>query len=353
VFGIAGVAKSVNLAGSRKAIRDFGAPAWLAEPVGNLLPFVEIAVAALLLAGSLAWWGALAALVLLLAFIVAIALNLLHGRNPNCNCFGHIKPEPIGWATVVRNSTLACGAGVVVWAGPARSNTNAMAGLAAALDLRPTVLLVASMALVALSVQTFFLWHLFRQNGRLLLRMDDLERRLSGGQGSDGPQGLPIGELAPPFELPAISGAILGLQALRQRGTAILLLFTDPHCQPCTALLPTITQWQRDYADRVRIAVISRGDKDANRALVEPHGVKDVLLQRDHEVADAYRVVGTPAGVLIRGDGTIGASLALGQEAILNLLTTVDKEVLSTKTDMRGHLDAEGGVGLIYGTAGR
>lgn len=353
MFAIAGLAKCTNLAGSRKAIGDFGAPTWLAQPVGTLLPIVELAVAAFLLAGSSAWWGALAALVLLLAFVVAIALNLLNGRNPNCNCFGHIKPEPIGWTTVIRNATLACCAGVVVWAGPARSNANAMAALAGALGLRPTVLLVASMALVALSAETFLLWHLFRQNGRLLLRMDAFERRLSGGQGSAGPQGLPIGELAPLFELPAISGASLGLQALRKRGTAVLLLFTDPHCQPCTAMLPTIAQWQQNYAGRVRIAVISRGDEDANRALVEPHRVKDVLVQRDNEVADAYRVVGTPAGVLIRPDGSIGASLALGQEAILGLLLTVDKEALTTNASTVGHLDAEGGVGLIYGTTRR
>jgi peroxiredoxin len=331
-------------------IQDFGVPAWIAGPVGNFLPGVELGIAALLLPGWSAWSASAAALGLLLAFIVAIALNLLNGRTPNCNCFGHIRAEPIGWPTVIRNATLACCAGVVVWAGPERSDTSAIAGLAAAVDLRPTVLLVALLATVGLSAQTLFLWHLFRQNGRLLLRMDELERRMSGGPPGHAPQGLPIGDLAPPFELPAIAGGTLGLRALRQRGTAVLLLFTDPQCQPCTALLPTITQWQRDYVNTVRIAVISRGEGDANRALAERHGVKDVLVQRGNEVAEAYGVVGTPAAVFIRPQGTVGASLALGEEAIAAVLLIAEQEALTADPSPHGHLDPERG-GLPYGTA--
>jgi hypothetical protein len=91
----------------------------------------------------------------------------------------------------------------------------------------------------------------------------------------------------------------------------------------------------------------------ANRALVERHGVKDVLVQRENEVAEAYRVVGTPAGVFIRTDGTIGASLALGQEAIVSVLLTADKEPFIASTSARSHLEPGRGVGLTYGTAVR
>lgn len=41
-------------------------------------------------------------------------------------------------------------------------------------------------------------------------------------------------------------------------------------------------------------------------------GVTNVLLQEDREVAEAYRVAGTPSAVLIRPNGTIGSPVAAG-----------------------------------------
>lgn len=38
VFAVAGAAKLADLAGSRRAIGDFGVPAALAAPLGTLLP---------------------------------------------------------------------------------------------------------------------------------------------------------------------------------------------------------------------------------------------------------------------------------------------------------------------------
>jgi hypothetical protein len=42
VFGVAGLAKLADRAGSRQALRDFGVPGWVAHPVGVLLPLVEL-----------------------------------------------------------------------------------------------------------------------------------------------------------------------------------------------------------------------------------------------------------------------------------------------------------------------
>ena len=49
VFATAGVAKLADRAGSRRAIIDFGVPAFLAAPLGILLPLAELLVAAALL----------------------------------------------------------------------------------------------------------------------------------------------------------------------------------------------------------------------------------------------------------------------------------------------------------------
>jgi protein-disulfide isomerase len=59
---------------------------------------------------------------------------------------------------------------------------------------------------------------------------------------------------------------------------------------------------------------------EANRAKITEHGLTNVLLQQDREVAEAYQVLGTPTAVLVQPDGTIGSSLALGADAIAALV---------------------------------
>ena len=55
VFGVAGVTKLADRAGSKQALVDFGVPASLAAPLGVLLPLAELAVAAALIPTSTAW----------------------------------------------------------------------------------------------------------------------------------------------------------------------------------------------------------------------------------------------------------------------------------------------------------
>jgi uncharacterized membrane protein YphA (DoxX/SURF4 family) len=90
VFAVAGASKLADRAGCRRAVTDFGMPASLAAPLANLLPLAELAVAAALIPPSTAWWGALGALALLLLFVAGISLNLAHGHQPNCHCFGQL-----------------------------------------------------------------------------------------------------------------------------------------------------------------------------------------------------------------------------------------------------------------------
>ncbi len=111
------------------------------------------------------------------------------------------------------------------------------------------------------------------------------------------------------------------LEALCARGKPLLLLFTDPACGPCTALLPDIGQWQRDHVTRMQVALLSRGTVEANRAKVTEPGVTQVLLQKDREIADAYQAYGTPSAVLVRQDGTIGSAVAQGADAIRALVS--------------------------------
>jgi uncharacterized membrane protein YphA (DoxX/SURF4 family) len=98
-FAVAGAAKLADLAGSRRALEEFGLPLPLALPLGTFLPVVEIGIAAAWVPVVSGWWGATAALALLVVFTAGIAGTLIAGRRPDCHCFGQLYSAPIGWGT--------------------------------------------------------------------------------------------------------------------------------------------------------------------------------------------------------------------------------------------------------------
>jgi peroxiredoxin/uncharacterized membrane protein YphA (DoxX/SURF4 family) len=333
VFLVAGLAKLADLKGSQQAMRDFGVPALLATPLGTLLPLAELAVALALIPTISAWWGALGALTLLLLFVVGIGSNLARGQHPDCHCFGQLHSAPADWPTLIRNLLLAASAGLVVVFGRGLPAPGLFAWLTA-LPVAQRIEVVAGLVVVALLIgEGWVLFQVMAQQGRLLLRIEALEaERAATGiapqpatTGNPAPPvtGLPVGTVAPAFTLPTLSGETIALQALRALGKPVVLIFSDPGCGPCNALLPEIGRWQRDYASKVVVALISRGTAEANRAKVSEHGLRHVLLQRDREVAQTYRANGTPSAVLIRRDGTIGSPLAQGVEAIRSLMASV------------------------------
>jgi peroxiredoxin len=326
VFAVAAFAKLTDRAGSRQAIVDFGAPRALASPGALLLPLAELAVAVALIPRATAWWGALGALALLLLFSAAIAINLARGRKPDCRCFGQLSSSPVGRTTLARNGALAALAGFVVAAGPDDPGRSAVAWLGDLTAAELTGVVGALLALALLLIGAVLLINLARQNGRVLLRIEALERRLEGGlataaePASAPPAGLPVGEPAPGFQLSGLYGETLTLDALRAAGNPVLLVFADPNCVPCNALVPEISGWQRAYAPQLTIAFVTRGSPEENRAKATEHGLRNVLLQKDREVAEAYREEGTPSAVVVRPDGTIGSPLAAGPEAIRALV---------------------------------
>src|SRR5437867_8700954 len=85
-------------------------------------------------------------------------------------------------------------------------------------------------------------WQLLRQNGRILLRLDDLEKRLNELEfgGADEPEGLPVGSEAPAFELPDLAGERTSLAQFR--GQPVLLIFFNPDCGFCREMMPKLAE---------------------------------------------------------------------------------------------------------------
>jgi peroxiredoxin len=178
-------------------------------------------------------------------------------------------------------------------------------------------------------------WQLLRQNGRLLLRLDELEKRLDEfefGEG-DQPPGLPLGSAAPAFELPDLVG---GRQSLAQfHGQPVLLVFFNPECGFCREMMPKLAalpphpvplpvgrgEGGRSPGEGLPfLLILSTGDAGKNRQFFAEHKVAcPVLLQNDGEVAKTYQVNGTPAGYLVSAEGKVASELAVGAEALLKL----------------------------------
>ncbi len=316
VFVVAGLAKLADLPGSRRALREFGVPALFAPLLGSLLPVGELAVAVALIIRGSARWGAVAALLLLVMFAVAIGAAMVRGRQPDCHCFGQLHSAPAGWRTLLRNGMLAAVAGFVAIAGWTDAGASATGSLA---RLSALALAGLGVGLLVVVSQAVFSWLLLRQNGRLMARLDAVEARL-GNEPAAAPRGLSAGSLAPSFAVPSVDAGTVALEHLLGYGRAVALVFSDPGCGPCTALMPKIGEWQRHHGNRITVAVVSRGSSDAHRAIVSEHRIRHVGLQLDREVAEAYAVPGTPAAVLIDPDGRIAGALAVGREAVAKLV---------------------------------
>jgi uncharacterized membrane protein YphA (DoxX/SURF4 family) len=89
VWLVAGGAKAGDLAASGRAVNAYQLMPWdAAKIVGAALPFLEIALGLLLLAGLAVRFGAAVSAVLLVAFIGGIVSAWSRGLAIDCGCFG-------------------------------------------------------------------------------------------------------------------------------------------------------------------------------------------------------------------------------------------------------------------------
>jgi peroxiredoxin/uncharacterized membrane protein YphA (DoxX/SURF4 family)/thiol-disulfide isomerase/thioredoxin len=338
VLAVAGAAKLADRDGAREAVEGFGVPVGLSGPVATVLPVAELGAAVLLIPSATARIGAAVAVVLMLIFAAAIIRSLARGEAPDCHCFGALHSEPAGPRTLVRDLLLAVGAGVILAGGPGTSATNWVGDLHAGGAV--LVLLGAALAATVIGGGALVL-RLLRRNGDLLLRVDELENALSSSglivpapAAPAATAGLPVGTPAPEFELPSLAGERVSLTALRDdTEDELLLVFSDPACGPCSALMPQVAAWQRERPGGLRTILISRGAIEANRAHAVEHGLTDVLLQTDREVSESFSVAATPGAVVLGTDGTVASAVHSGEDQIRALISGYRSPVADTGPD--------------------
>jgi thiol-disulfide isomerase/thioredoxin len=133
----------------------------------------------------------------------------------------------------------------------------------------------------------------------------------------------------------------------------VLLVFSSPHCGPCEALAPELEKLHREQMQRevgrvaprapqsdgnfhngargvtrpalndssLAVVMISKGEPKANRAKVKEHGLTfPVVLQQQWEISRRYAMFATPVAYLIDERGVIARDVAVGSDAIVELL---------------------------------
>ena len=245
--------------------------------------------------------------------------------------------------------------------------------------MNPPLIPALALAWVAILAGGWLGGQLLRQNGRILLRLDELEKRLNELEfgGADELEGLPLGSEAPAFELADPSGERKSLGQFR--GQPVLLIFFNPNCGFCRELMPKLAGVAagfqpaseggilppdlRSTTVEIQSAFDGRGESDAvsaglearltdrqgcpppqllilttgaaekNRQFFAEHKIScPVLMQNDGEVAKAYQANGTPTGYLVSADGKIASELAIGAEALLKLASQPARELPLTLT---------------------
>jgi peroxiredoxin len=188
-----------------------------------------------------------------------------------------------------------------------------------------TLLIVGMSLLFLLVIRSLWMnYQLMVQNGRMMLRLEELETELKQSGRAPAPPTpsrpqLAFGSAAPEFELPDLNGTHHSLAEFR--GKRLLLLFSGPFCGFCVKMYPDLAALPIDGKGNTPIPVmITNGDVEKNREHIKEYKIRGpVLLQEGMNVASQYMVTGTPMGYIIDEEGNIASDLAVGANALMAL----------------------------------
>jgi peroxiredoxin len=214
------------------------------------------------------------------------------------------------------------------------------------------LLWAVAVGLVAgLSLLAVLLFALVRQQGRILLRLDSIEGRLSGtGPGlldvihqngalyaddvhSPEPPGIPSGTAVPSFALRDLDGRSVRLEDFR--AGRVLLTHWSPLCGFCDLIAPELAGLAPDLRARdTELVLVSWADREANLAHAREHGLEcPILLVEGQDPPEAFRNMGTPAAYLLDEQGRVVRPAAIGADEVLALAREAARRRRTLRTE--------------------
>jgi peroxiredoxin/uncharacterized membrane protein YphA (DoxX/SURF4 family) len=338
VFLTASVSKLKGLKKFQESLANFKTPTSLLPSLTLGVPGIELLIGIALLFTHTAWTAALAAFILLLVFITVIVVNLAKGNAPDCNCFGETHSRPISKKTIARNASFAAVAAFIIGWGSPLAGISLFGWLPVLTGLQGLAAAAIILCVTGLVFVSWLLLQVIAQQGRILLTLDTIDSKNTLVAPPEIPQiGLPVGSQSPRFTLKNLSEKSIASETLFAEGKPVLLAFTDPNCGPCNTVMPFLSQ-QQQLSSMVSIFVVSRGSVERNREKSAEFQIKNILLQKNNEVAALFQVSSTPSALLIMNDRTIGSPVAIGPQAIQQLVGQITSQLTGQKPSPRASL---------------
>jgi len=185
-------------------------------------------------------------------------------------------------------------------------------------SFQPAVIVLLVFILISSIGLWFVLCQVVKQQGRMLLRFDEIAHHTNGDAVPE-PQGLRVGTQFDSFALPDLTGQTVTLEQFR--GKRVLLVYWSPQCGFCDLIAPDLAQLQTDFQKRnVQLVLVSSADAEANRKLAEEHGLKcPILLMKESESLAAFQNMGTPSAYLLDEEGRVAKPLSVGANDVPDL----------------------------------
>jgi peroxiredoxin len=188
-----------------------------------------------------------------------------------------------------------------------------------------TVLLI----LILVSLWIGF-YQVFKQQGRILLRLDQLEQRgqaagaepEKAGEQAE-PVGLPLQSDFPTFRFPDLAGRAVALEDFR--GKRVLLVHWNFECGFCDSIAAELAHLETSFEKHnVQLVLLAYGEAAKNQEQAAEHGLKcRILLMKEQEKAGPFEHEGTPVAYLLDEEGRVAAPMARGADRVLALALEV------------------------------
>lgn len=273
------------------------------DAAARALPWVEIALAVLLLAAPSGWLVPVAAIVaaLMLAYTGLVARALSFDEPVTCSCFGTLGRHEVDRTTLGRNVLLATLASLATWwAAVGGSVPHAVGDLAA--HEAWTLLAAATAVAVAVLVAGGAAVEDVAPGAELL----DYDR-------SPVPHGV----------LRRVDGRLSTLSELAAT-QARLLVVLSPACGPCIRTAEKLDTWAAQLAPVVGVVAIY--PDEATAAGAAEHAPELAAWEPEHNVRRVFSV-GTPAAILLGADGFLAGGPVAGENKVARFVDDVLTEM--------------------------